>query len=63
MAVARSRTQLPHLGMNIDPLAPRYYLEIKPRTRVVPKCYRYEIWEKLGLALAAPNARPIHDRR
>ena len=33
--------------MNIDPLAPRYHLEIKATTRADPKRYRYEIWEKL----------------
>ena len=33
--------------MDIDPLAPRYHLEIKATTRADPKRYRYEIWEKL----------------
>ena len=33
--------------MEIDPLAPRYHLEVKATTRVDPKRYRYEIWERL----------------
>jgi hypothetical protein len=34
-------------GMIIDPLGPRYHLEVKATTRADPKGYRYEIWEKL----------------
>ena len=33
--------------MIIDPLGPRYHVEVRATTRADPKGYRYEIWEKL----------------
>ena len=33
--------------MIIDPLGPRYHVEVRATTRADRKGYRYEIWEKL----------------
>ncbi|HEY2131877.1 MAG TPA: hypothetical protein VGH36_02710 [Acetobacteraceae bacterium] len=33
--------------MIIDPLGPRYHLQVKATTRADPTGFRYEIWEKL----------------
>jgi hypothetical protein len=53
-------------GMIIDPVGPRYNLEVKATTRAEPKGYRYEIWEKLDapwLVLASGRYPTEHEAR
>jgi hypothetical protein len=54
------------MGMIIDPVGPRYRLEVKATTRAEPKGYRYEIWEKLDspwLVLASGRYSTEHEAR
>jgi hypothetical protein len=36
------------VDMSIDPLAPRYYLEVRASTRADPRRHFYRIWENLN---------------